>query len=201
MLYSSSPIVILILSHRFLKEEITRKKIIGIGTGLFGVVILVLLPVIDKGSLYAGTLLGNVIIFTALVSFSFYSTLSKQYQKYATPVQLTFIFALLTTLLIFPIALREHIQNPVWITKLSISPIIGVLYVCIFGGAAYYLAYQYAIKKGGTVIASLTLFIQPLATYVWALILLNEKLIPGVIVGAVFTILGAKIVTQRERKV
>ena len=201
MLYAAAPIVILILSHRFLKEEITRKKIIGIGTGLFGVVIVVLLPVIDKGSLYAGTLLGNVIIFTALVSFSFYSTLSKQYQKYATPVQLTFIFALLTTLLIFPIALREHIQNPVWITKLSISPIIGVLYVGVLGGAAYYLAYQYAIKKGGTVIASLTLFIQPLATYVWALILLNEKLIPGVIVGAVFTILGAKIVTQRERKV
>src|SRR3989344_4556855 len=84
--------------------------------------------------LYAGTLLGNVIIFTALVSFSFYSTLSKQYQKYATPVQLTFIFALLTTLLIFPIALREHIQNPVWITKLSISPIIGVLYVGVLGG-------------------------------------------------------------------
>lgn len=194
LLYTIVPVISLMLSARLYGETITLRKVTGIGTGLVGVVLLILLPMLSKGSASAGTMAGNLTVLGAVISFSFYSVLSKKYQQIVTPPFLTFVFAVTTLSVLSPFAVMEYLSNPAWVTHLTLPAFLAVTYVGIFGGAVYYLVYQLAIKRSGPVIASLTMFIQPLAAYLWALALLGEKLIPGVMAGAVLTIVGASIV-------
>jgi drug/metabolite transporter (DMT)-like permease len=196
LLYAVVPVISLILVRLLYKENFSNQKIIGVITGFFGVLLLILLPVIAKGSAFSGTLQGNLTILTAVFSFSFYSVLSKKYQQYVTPQLLTFIFAITTLCVLLPFALNDFYVNPLWIYHLSSASIASTLYVGIMGGAVYYLLYQYAIKHGGPVVASLTMFLQPIAAYTWAVLLLHEKLTTGIFFGAILIILGARLVTM-----
>jgi drug/metabolite transporter (DMT)-like permease len=198
LLYAVVPVIALLLVRIIYGEQFSRKKILGVSLGFIGVLILILLPAIAKNNVFSGKLSGNLIVATAVVSFSFYSVLSKKFQESAKPAFLTFILAITTCLVMLPLAISEYLANPIWIKEIALAPIASTFYVGIMGGAVYYLLYQYAIKLGGPVIASLTLFIQPVATYLWAFMLLGEKLVPGVVIGAILTLIGARLVTIKK---
>ncbi len=200
LLYAVVPVIAAILSYFLLKEQFTGRKILGIVLGLVGILFLILLPVITKGSLYAGTTYGNMIVMVAVVLFSTYTVLSKRYQTYFSPKIMTFIFAATTALTLAPFSILEYMNNPVWLSQITVPTVLSVLYIGVFGGAAYYLLYQYAIKHGNPVIASMTMFLQPIATYVWAVSLLGEKLIPGIVIGAITSITGAWLVISTTKK-
>ncbi len=72
LLYAAVPVISLILVNRLYGEKITGNKLLGISTGFVGVLFLILLPVLQRGGLLTGTLTGNLTVFSAVVSFSFY---------------------------------------------------------------------------------------------------------------------------------
>ena len=76
--------------------------------------------------------------------------------------------------------------------------IFSTFYVGIFGGAVYYLLYQYAIKHGTPLIASMTMYLQPTATFLWAFFLLSERLTIGIVIGGLLAIGGAWMVTRES---
>lgn len=197
LLYCVVPIISAFLSYFILKETITLKKLFGIILGSLGVGIIIILPVISKGSSLNGNFVGNTLVMTAVFVFSLYTVFSKKIQNKLSipPLLLTFVFTLTTTIILSFFAAREYFINPNWIHQLSSSTAYSVLYVGLFGGAAYYMLYQFAIKNGTPLIASTTLFIQPIATYLWAFGLMNERLTIGIVIGGVCTLFGAYLVT------
>ena len=109
---------------------------------------------------------------------------------------MTFIFSLTTAVILSPFFLKDYMTNPNWLLQLNVFSIFSAFYVGIFGGAIYYLLYQYAIKHGSPVIASMTMYLQPTATFFWAFFLLSERLTLGIIIGGLLAIGGAWIVTK-----
>lgn len=195
MLYAVVPVIAGILSYFLLKEKIVSKKILGIFLGLLGVLTLILLPVFENTSNFHGSLIGNLIIMLAVFGFSIYTVLSKKLHKYYSPIFLTFVFAVTTTVILSPFFIKDII-NSQWIYNLRLISILSTLYVGIFGGAVYYILYQYAIKHSTPVIASMTMYLQPIATFFWAFFLLSERLTPGIIIGSTLSIGGAWLVTR-----
>jgi drug/metabolite transporter (DMT)-like permease len=196
MIYAGVPIVAAVFSYFILKEKITVKKTVGVFLGFLGTLFIVLLPLIGKASSFSGSFLGNLLIFAGMISYSFYGIYSKRLQKKYTPIQMTAVFSLLTALIVFFPALGETVSSHNWWLKIDRETVFAVFYVGLIGTAVYYLLYQYAIKHGSALIASMVLYLQPVATIAWAIVLLGEITSPGFLVAAALTLLGAYITTR-----
>lgn len=199
MLYAGVPLIAGIFSYFLLKENIYPRKLFGILIGFVGVLVIVLLPVLGQRVAFNGDLSGNIIILVAVCSFALYSVLSKQFQKEYSPLELTIFFVLTTTavqLLLAPLDLK---QNQNWWASLSAEAIFGVVYVGILGTGVYYLIYQYVIKNTTPIIASMILYLQPIFAFLWASILLKEKVTPEFIIGAILAFIGVALVTNFGR--
>jgi drug/metabolite transporter (DMT)-like permease len=75
-----------------------------------------------------------------------------------------------------------------------------LFYVAVFGTAVYYFLNQYTIKHSSPVIASLTLYLQPVFTFAWAHILLGEKLTFQFICGTILIFLGVTLTSGVFKK-
>ena len=199
MLYASVPLVAGIFSFLLLREKIYPRKLYGILVGFIGVLLIVLLPVLGKGIAFNGDLLGNLIIFVAVCSFALYTVLSKQFQKEYTPLELTMFFVLTTTLIQLLLAPIDLVQNQNWWSEVSLKSIFGVVYVGILGTGIYYLVYQHAIKNSTPIIASMILYLQPVFAFLWASVLLGEKITSEFMAGAILAFIGVALVTNFGR--
>lgn len=196
MLYVATPLITTVLSYFLLKENLTVRKALGLLIGFAGVLTVILLPVLNGGTVFAGDLLGNLMIFVAVVSFSLYLVLSKKLQGEYTPMEMTIFFVLTTTavqLLLAPLGTRQFYDS--W-GGLSAETIFGVLYVGIIGTGIYYLIYQHAVKSATPVVASMILYLQPIFAVFWAYMLLGEKVTYGLLVGGVLSFTGVAMVTS-----
>lgn len=198
VLYAAVPLLAVLFSKILLKEKITLKKLLGIGLGFLGVSFIIFLPIVNQASSLKTDFLGNLLIFAAVISFSLYSVLSKKIQLQYSPIYLTTIFSVTTVMVLFILSIPELKSSPDFFRSLSLGAIVSVLYVSLFGSVIYYLLYQYAIKHGTPVIASLTMFLQPTATFAWAFILLGEHLTPGIIMGTTLAFIGILITTRKD---
>lgn len=198
MLYTFAPLFAGILSYFILKEKIGPKKITGVLVGFIGALTIILLPFLSGHSSIDGGIIGNLIIFTAVCSFSFYSVLSKQLQRDYSPLTLTLalvITTLIVQVLLIPFTYKEVAQLT---HGLSIDAIVGCMYVGVFGTGIYYLCFQKAIKEATPVVASMVLYLQPIFTIIWAMALLREKLSFGFIVGTLLAFVGVFLVTNKQ---
>lgn len=200
-LYTASPIIVAALSYLLIQEKITKRKISGIIIGFLGAIILVLLPILGKPSAFKGDLIGNLIIVSALLSFSFYLALSKRLQSRYSPLHLTSFLMIISTLVTFPFIFIEKLSYSNWWFNLSIYSIFLTVLIGSVGTALFYFIYQYAIKHSTAVSASMSLYLQPVFAFLWAAVLLGERLTIGFIIGAILAFVGAFIVTKKPKDV
>ncbi len=196
-LYSTVPIIAGILSFLILKEKINGGRITGIVLGFTGALVLIFLPVIGKSSIFNGDLLGNFLIILAILSFSAYTVLSKNFQKKYSPIYLTTCFMFTSVVVSFLLAFFD-LHRPWW-TNVSWVGISSLLYLSVFGTVSYYIFYQYAIKHGTPLIASTVLYLQPIVAFVLASVFLEEGLTTGFVAGAILILLGTWRVTKSSK--
>jgi drug/metabolite transporter (DMT)-like permease len=200
MLYTTVPIIVIVLSYILLKEKTTLRRFLGVIIGFAGAIMIILLPILGRGTIFSGNLVGNLLIFTAVISFSIYSVLSKKLQEQCSPICLTSLFIFTTTVILFILLPFDAASHPNWWQSVSTSGILSTLYVGIFGTAVYYLLYQYSIKHGTPTIASITLYIQPIVTFLVAYVILGEQLTAFFIIGSILVFLSAWIITRKNSK-
>ncbi len=197
MLYSVVPIITAIFSHFFLHEKLNLKKIVGVILGFIGVSIIIIVPELQKNQISSGSLIGNLIVFLGVLSYSIYTISSKPIQnKNSSLAVMTFLalFTLIVQGFIVPFELSDlsFIQN--------ISPriILALLYVGIIGTSAYHFLYLHVIKSSGPITASLVLYLQPIFSFISAFFLLRETISLAFVIGSMLALSGAYI-TSRKR--
>jgi len=198
LIYSFVPVLVTIFSYLILKEKITNKKLLGIIVALVGTMLIVFLPVIQGANSLTGNVLGNLLILAGAICFSLYPVFSKKLQKKYSPLIITTIFALTTAAVSLSLSLTGFSGGYSWWQEVSKMALMSVLYLGIFGGAAYYLLHQYAIKHGSPIIASLILYLQPLAVFLWAAPMLGERLSLELIIGGGLILTGASLVSKTK---
>ena len=197
VLYTAVPIITAILSFLVLQENLNVRKITGILFGFIGTLFIIFLPFINKTLIYKGNFIGNLLIFIGVLSFSFYSVLSKKnYFKYS-PLGLTTLLMITSAFTTSIFTLVDIKTQPGWWSLVTVTGIISTLLV-VLSTVGFYFLYQYAIKHGTPLIASMSLYIQPVATFILAGFFLGERLTLIFIIGAVLTFIGAWMVTMRK---
>ncbi|MBU0974634.1 DMT family transporter, partial [Patescibacteria group bacterium] len=110
LIYAGLPAMTAMYVMFIKKHKIDNQKLVGIIVGLFGVGVIVLLPLLDKG-FGSMSVFGNLLIFLASIAFLSYGLISKEKQKSwnISPLALTFYFSLVTFLISLPFVGYEFI--------------------------------------------------------------------------------------------
>ncbi|MBI4226214.1 DMT family transporter [Candidatus Roizmanbacteria bacterium] len=198
LLYSGTPILVSIFSYFILKKNVAIKKWFFVLLGLVGVSFAILLPLIEKKSLYSGDLGGNALISIGVIFWSIYNVLSKKYQQRYSPIVITATFIFCATAIFFFLSLPEFIQNHTWLNNLKPASILAVIYLAVGTTLLGYVLNQYAIKFGGPLLASLTFYLLPVFAYLSAFILLGERITTGLIIGTILVFISVALTTYSK---
>lgn len=198
LLYAGSPIVIGFILHFLYKERLKIKQAVGILTGFIGVGVVVLLPVIEKGKAFSGDLKGNLLIIGGVILYSLYILFSKKVQEIHSPMRITFVFIFITTIVLSPFFIVDLFNGTGWIEKINLTGFLSIFYISICATIFTYLLNQYAIKHGGSVFASMNLYLVPIFAYLAANFFLGEQLTIGIVTGGVLALLGVFLVTTKK---
>lgn len=197
MIYAAMPLIVLLVNVLVFHRRTSWYKVVGIGIGFTGLVYILVQSILDRGTSIAGTPLGNVLIITAMVSWTMYMIFSKEMTRHFSPLEIAAVSVLSS---FFPTLILASWEL-VFVTHHFDHLMVGVMaaaYMGIFGTFIAYISYQYALKHTSALMTSLTNYIQPITTGILAMLILGERVTLGFIVGAFIVFSGIFMTTTVE---
>lgn len=168
---SAGPIFLFLGSTMFLKEKLKAKTIAGGIIGFLGVLVIVLLPIIEKG--LDKSFLGNVYLIVATIAAVIHTILIKELAKKYKALTLVFWTFFIATVTFFPLFFWE-VQNHGLLTNLDYKGIIGILFGGVLSSAVAYYLFYYAIEKMNVADVGVFAYMDPVVAILIAAPLLGE---------------------------
>lgn len=198
VLYAVSPLLVAWFLFILFKERLTKEKAIGISVGFLGVIIVVLLPVLEKGTKFSGDLVGNILIACGAVLSSLYLIYSrKAHADRFSPFIITSSFILVTCIVLFPLFIFESVTQFRWWNSLTFSSVFALIYISLVSTVLNYILLQYSIKHGGSILTSMQHYLVPPLAFLFSFFLLGEQLTLGLVIGGTLALLGVYITTKK----
>lgn len=191
---SAAPIFIMLGSMLFLKEHPGPKKIIGGFIGLLGVLLIVLLPVLDKG--LDGSVFGNVLLFIATLGSVHHGIVLKKLSKVYEPLPLLFWSFLIGTLTFVPLVIWE-VSQVGFLTGLTAKGLVGIYFGAFLSSAAAYYLFYYAMRNLLASEVGLFTYLDPVIAIIIAYPLLGEIPNSTFILGSILVFGGIYIAEGR----
>ena len=182
-----SPFLVLILAYFFLKEKITRTKIITLIIGVVGIII------INPFKIGENTL-GNYLALTQMVFYSFLVVRMRKENKEHSIGAIIWFFLFATLLLLpFPFIFGwGNLSEVIWL----------VLGLGIFSTGFAYLFHNLALEKIGAEISSIFIMLtMPLSGILLAFFILGEELNLRIIIGGIILIAAGVYLQAHNKKV
>ncbi len=192
---SSAPVFLIVGSIVILKEHIKKKMLLGTIISLFGVLIIILRPLLDKG--LDGTIIGNLLFVMATLSFVVYTLLIKEYHLHISTTKMTFYLFAIATIIFFPFFLWESSQQSSIFNELTTKSMLGILFASVFTSVIGYLLYNFALKYIQVNETGIFLYIDPIIAIIIAVPLLGEQITLSYIIGSLLVFAGIFIAEKR----
>ncbi|AOW21375.1 DMT family transporter [Urechidicola croceus] len=193
----TTPILVFILSLIFLQEKLIKRRIIGVVIGLIGAIILIYYG--PKSAVNAPNIfLGNIYVFINASLYAFYMIIVKKLiGKYhpLTFVKWMYLFGLI---IVIPFGYNELMEVE-W-NNMPINIYYAVLFVVIGTTFLTYLFNLLALTKLKPTTVSSFVYLQPVITTVFALLLKSDTLNIVKIVAAILIFLGVYLVSKPAKQ-
>jgi drug/metabolite transporter (DMT)-like permease len=190
---ATTPITTTLIAHFLISEEITRRRVIGIGLSFIGIA-----SIVSRGSLPAllalNFNLGDLIVFCATSLWSFYIVSAKPLMRDLSPFVLTAVTTVIGTLFVIPIAALELSVTGADLFHREV--IAAILYLGIFPSFLSFFLWNRSIRVFGPSRASLAYNTLPLFAVILAGIFLGETLKLYQLAGGAIIIAGVVIGTR-----
>ncbi len=180
---SITPIMIFILAAALLHEKINFQKGLAIVIAMTG---LVILNTGKASGTIEGTLLGNFLVFLAVIPEALFTILSKSVGKKITEMEAVILVNLFNLILFIPFAAYAIFDfHPINIS----ASVVGQLVIYgISGGIMFFLLWYRGLTKINANTAALFTGVMPVSTTVLAFIFLNEPISNTEIIGMLLVI-------------
>ena len=198
ILVSTMPFFTIMLAHLFIADELlTRNKLMGIGLGLIGILVLIG-PSAFRG--FGLSIWGQLAVIGGSFSYAISAIYSRKFlQKAQATVQSkwTTLFELLSgqllcgTLFILPLSLI--IERP-WILHPSGSSVAALLALGFLGTFVATLVYTYLIEAVGATFASTVVYLIPLNGVFWGAYILSETVTWQAVLALFLILAGIAVV-------
>ena len=184
-----------LLGWWFLKEKVYLINLFGIALGFLGALIIVGLPQIITGTVSSQMILGNILIILASISWVVGATLSKKILNKYSFLVVTAVAFLVGTVVMFIPATSEYIQNPNWITQVTILGLLGLTFMTLLSSISAYFLFEWGLSKTSITTADLFQYIEPFAATILAVTILGERVSNLFLIGAALIAVGAYLGT------
>ena len=185
----------MLLSAMFLKESLTRRKMVGVFLAFAGVIVITMGGA-STASLSLFEPVGVLLMVAAAFCWAVYSILGKKVlQGYSSAVATSCIF-LLGTLYLIPFALVEGrtnlVLNSSWMTWLSI------VYLAIPSSVIAYMLWNRAIREIDITKVLVAMYAIPIPTAILSYLFLGEMMTYFLVLGGALVIIGVYL-TESSR--
>lgn len=187
------PIIVLILSAIILKEKITKLKVIGVGLGLSGALVLSLYGQTSANS--GNILLGNLLVFVNAASYSYYLILIKKLTAKYHPYDFIKWLFLFGSFMVLPFGYQElsvvqwnDFPSYIWFS-------IG--FVIVFATFGTYLLNPLALKNLKATTVSTFLYLQPIFAGLFAIAMGSDQLDLVKGLAALLIFIGVYLVSKK----
>jgi drug/metabolite transporter (DMT)-like permease len=189
------PVVTLLAEALFFRTRISWLTIAGILLSVVGVVFVVWRP--GSGGDGKGTLLGDLFMFGACISWVVYIILSKDLHKRLSEIAITAYQSLFGTAFLIPLALLEMHQ---WV-PITLAAGLNLAYLAIFCSALSNFLYVYALSRLGPIAVSPYINLIPVVGVIGGVVLLGESLVWSQVAGGIVILAGVLLVSRKQRSV
>lgn len=195
LMNSSTPIIIYLLAFFALRERLTRTQIIGTIVSLAGVIFILTGGSLDSLRAFHFNK-GDIIVLIAIVCWSVYSLLIKQYAGILPGLPTFFMTIIVGIVLLLPFFIYETVTTAHTITWNAPS-ISAILYVGCFASIVAFLSWNKGVVKLGASRASIYLNFIPVFSALFAVLFIGEALHIFQIVGGLAVVAGVFITNRR----
>jgi drug/metabolite transporter (DMT)-like permease len=173
LIYTTSPVFVLILEVLFRGQRATLRQMIGIPLAFVGVAVILMRGELER-LLGLKFNIGDLGIAAAAFSWAVYSVVLKRPALRRLPTMPLFAtIAIAGTLLLLPLMIVETaVVAPVPVSARAWTSMVGL---AIFSSILPFLAYQYGVKVVGPAVTSVFLYLLPLYGVVMAVTFLGEE--------------------------
>lgn len=199
ILGTAIPITVALFSPLVLQEPIGKNKLVGILIGLAGALCIVLLPMIEKGGVASGSIVGNLLMIGSLLCWTLYIIFSRRILSHGN-----FSSVLSTSINIFVVTVAatvaSFIAGQTLITPaLFIPTYAGVLlYAAIGITIVTFFLFQWGVQHVSASTASLKEYIQLIVGVAINALVLGERLSLAYILGSALIIVGVLFATGQH---
>lgn len=199
LIYALSPITAAVIVSSFGWEKLSLRKIRGIAIGFSGMIILISASLGNNGGgNIFGTPKGNLLILAGMFLWSVYSIATNRLDKRIHTQAITFSLLFNGFLLNFLIG-GFRVFTDQTLSQLSLTTWISLTYMALICTVVGFYLYQLSIKLISAVSTLMIHYVQPLITFIWAAILLGERLNPLLIIAGGLTLTGAYLTTTAKK--
>lgn len=195
IIVSSLPIFTLLFAKLFLKEKLSPNLLLGALLGFLGIGAIVGKDILTHGILLSP--IGDFLILLATLTFVGYEILSKKLFKMYDAFSVTFYSFAIGALTFIPLTLFEFLQNPLWVTNLRTSSILGIFYGIFLSSLSAYSLWQWGLSKIPASRVGFFFYLDPIVSTIAAVMLLSEQITLPFLIGAACIFLGIFIAEGR----
>jgi drug/metabolite transporter (DMT)-like permease len=185
LLYATTPVLVLVSSHFMLGERLTKRKVMGVLVAFCGVAIVIFEHGISFSSEYT---YGNVIIFSAVISWASYTINGKPMVVKYGAFHVAAISMIGGTILFLPLGLYGASRFD--FSTLAAAHWQGIFYLGLGTSVVAYFLWYYALGKIETTKVAVFANAQPILTSVLSFVILHQAISGNFILGGVLTLLG-----------
>lgn len=190
--FNMSTFLIMLMGAALLGERLTRKKMLGAAIAFGGAILIISGGHMDLAS---GHLMGDLIGLASAVSFGLFTIASKRISgKYdiMTILSYTFLFGIIELL---PFYVLYTPMTP--LSSLSAVSWSSILFLSVLCSVFCFLVYTHGLKKLKASDVAMSIYVNPLAGVLLAILLMGETLTAYTVAGGALVMAGMYL-TQGE---
>lgn len=194
LIYSLSPVLIIVVSGLWLGERLSPRQALGVGLAFLGV-----LHVVVQGRwsnlLQVRLVAGDFWILGAALSWTFFTLLLKRWSTSLGSNARLAAISVAGVLVLLPFALWEAVTGPV--PAFSAEGFVLALLAALLPGFGAYLVYDLLIRQLGTMRAGVVLYLVPPYAAVLAWLVLGEPIRGFHLLGLALILPGIYLANRR----
>ncbi|WP_312501926.1 DMT family transporter [Lacrimispora sp.] len=188
LITSSSPVIVALLAFFFLKERLSRQRILGIFFVVIGLFIINLYPFFNGETDGSTSIKGNVLILLAVFCEALFSIMSKVACKPVSALYRTAIITFYAFLLLLPFSIYDGLYYD-W-TRINSSSIFCVFYYGVFVSFLSYVLWFKGIERVQASSSAVFTSIVPVSSIILSALILNDSILFVHIIGLICIISG-----------
>jgi drug/metabolite transporter (DMT)-like permease len=192
------PVISAVLASLMLKERLTWLRILSLGIGLVGVV---LMSVGDLRQASFGSmkfLAGNLLIFGGCFGSSFYNVYCKGLMKKFQEIEILIYSYITASVASIPLLIWVEPFHPRSFLAFDFKAIAAFLFLALFMYGASMLLFFKALQHLDVTTASTSLYLVPVFGVLLALLLLGERLSAAALIGTAIVLVATILVVRYD---